>query len=71
MIVFHAGICHVIIPSMYLHHWLSKSLSVFVAQLCPIICDPMGHSTPDSSVREILQARIMEWVTISFSGGYF
>ena len=30
--------------------------------------DPMDCSLPGSSVHEILQARILEWVAISFSG---
>ena len=29
----------------------------------------MDYSLPDSSVHEILQARILEWVAISFSRG--
>ena len=32
---------------------------------------PHGHSLPGSSVHEILQARILEWVAISFSRGSF
>ena len=36
-------------------------------QLCPILCDPMDGSPPDSSVPGILQARTLEWVAISFS----
>ena len=32
-------------------------------------CDPMGCSPPGSSVHGILQARILEWVAISFSTG--
>ena len=31
-------------------------------------CDPMDCSLPGSSVHAILQARILEWVAISFSG---
>ena len=38
-----------------------------VAQLCPTLCDPVDCSPPGSSVHEILQARILEWVAISFS----
>ena len=30
----------------------------------------MDHSMPDSSVREILQARILEWVAISLQGTF-
>ena len=36
---------------------------VKVAQLCLTLCDPMGYT-----VRGILQARILEWVAISFPG---
>ena len=32
------------------------------------LCDPVDCSPPSSSVRGILQARILEWVAISFSG---
>ena len=38
-----------------------------VTQLCPTLCDPMDCSLPDSSVHGIFQARIWEWVAISFS----
>ena len=31
--------------------------------------DPVGCNPPGSSVRGILQARILEWVAISFSRG--
>ena len=41
-----------------------------VAQSCPTVCDPMDYSPPGSSVRGILQARILEWVAISFSECY-
>ena len=40
-----------------------------VAQSCPTLCDPVDCSPPGSSVHEILQARILEWVAISFSRG--
>ena len=33
------------------------------------LCDPVDCSPPDSSVHGILQARILEWVAISFSRG--
>ena len=40
-----------------------------VAQSCPTLCDPMDCSLPGSSIQGILQARILEWVAISFSRG--
>ena len=33
------------------------------------LCNPMDHNLPGSSVHGILQARILEWVVISFSRG--
>ena len=36
-------------------------------QSCPTLCDPIDGSPPGSSVPGILQARILEWVGISFS----
>ena len=38
-------------------------------QSCPILCVPMHHSLPGSSVHGILQARILEWVSMPFSRG--
>ena len=40
-----------------------------VAQSCPTLCDPVDCSLLGSSVHGILQARILEWVAISFSRG--
>ena len=40
---------------------------MLVAQSCPILCDSWNCSLPGSSVLGILQARIVEWVAISFS----
>ena len=36
-------------------------------QSCLTLCDPIDHSPLGSSVSGILQARILEWVAISFS----
>ena len=38
-----------------------------VTQLCPTLCDPMDCSLQGSSVHGIFQARVLEWVAISFS----
>ena len=37
-------------------------------QSCPTLCDPMDCRPPGSSVHEILQARILDWVAMPFSG---
>ena len=46
-----------------------KIVCVLITDLCPILCDPMDCSPPGSSVRGILQARILDWLTIPFSSG--
>ena len=40
-----------------------------VTQLCPTLCDPMNCSLPGFSLHGIVQARVLEWVAISFSRG--
>ena len=42
---------------------------MLVTQLCPTLFDRMDYSPLGSSVRGILQARILEWVAIPFSRG--
>ena len=39
-------------------------------QSCPTLCDPINSSPPGSPVPEILQARTLEWVAISFSNAW-
>ena len=56
------------------YHWDNKSGSKLcthakLLQSCPTFCDPMDCSPPHSSVHEILQARMLEWVTIPSSRG--
>ena len=53
-----------------LHYKIPQGSSyMVVAQSCPTLCDPMECSLPGSSARGIFQARILEWVSISFSRG--
>ena len=47
-----------------LSEWVSA-----VVHLSPIFCDPMDCSLPGSLVHGIIQARILKWVSISFSRG--
>ena len=51
-------------PQLYVLCVCAKSL-----QLCLTLRDPIDYSSPSSSIYEILQARILEWVAISFSRG--
>ena len=46
-----------------------EQMKVLVAQPCLTLCNPMDCSPPGSSVLGLLQARMLEWVTISFSRG--
>ena len=42
-----------------------KEVLVLDARSCLTLCDPMDCSLPGSSVHEILQARILEWIANS------
>ena len=44
---------------------LCVCVCVFVTQLCPTLCNPLNCSPPGSSVPGILQARILESITIT------
>ena len=53
--------------------WAKVNESSLDVHACSVmsdsLCDPMGYSPPGSSVYGIFQARILEWVAISFSRG--
>ena len=51
------------------HHSKLRSCPPLVAQLCPTRCNPLDCSPLGSSDHGILQARILEWVSIPFSRG--
>ena len=55
--------CHFLLQCMQV-----KSESE-VSQSCPALSNPTDYSLPGCSVHGISQARILEWVTISFSWG--
>ena len=66
---------------MYIHDWvplLSTCVCVYLcvcvhtysfAQWCPTLCTSTNHSPPCSSVHGTSQARILEWVAISYFNG--
>ena len=68
-------------PADYHHqnvniHWVLSMLEILcevkwseVAQSCPTLCNPMNCSLPGFSIYGIFQARVLEWVAISFSRG--
>ena len=45
------------------------TVKVLVTQSCPTLCDPMDCSPPGSSLHGIVQARVLEWIAISFYRG--
>ena len=54
------------------HDWGTKHAaypSTVCTQSCLTFCDPLDCNPPGSSVYEILQVRILEWIPISFSLG--
>ena len=76
------GYMYTYIPS-FTEHWVEfpvlyrtfslvihfMKIKVLIAQLCLTLRDPKDYSLPGSSVHGILQASMMEWVTISFFKG--
>ena len=48
---------------------ISKVKESEVTQSCLTLCDPMDCSLPGFSIHGIFQARVLEWVAISFSKG--
>ena len=47
----------------------AQKVSALLLQLCLTLCDPMDCSPMGSSAHGISQARILEWVAVSFSRG--
>ena len=46
---------------------VSSAAAAKSLQSCPTLCNPIDGSPPGFPVPGILQARTLEWVTISFS----
>ena len=55
------------ISSQGLRQGLTAAAAAKSLQSCLILCDPIDGSPPGSPVPGILQARMLEWVAISFS----
>ena len=59
---------NIAIKYIYIYIYLIGG-KVKATQSCPTLCDSMDYNPPGSSVHGILQARMLEWVAISFSRG--
>ena len=55
--------------STSLHQVLLQKVKMLIVKSCLTLCDPVDCSPSGSSVHGISQARILEWVAISFSRG--
>ena len=72
-VVFLQGAEPSVLLLMHLHLFLAIYLHLCMcawAQSCLTLCDPMDCSPPCSTIHGILQARILEWVAISYSKMY-
>ena len=62
--------CDVLVVLHHCYSFLSSEAAAATAkslQSCPTLCNPIDGSPTDSSIPGILQARVLEWVAISFS----
>ena len=65
-----ANIWHLLSQNKYIHlliRIVSAAAAAKSLQSCPTLCDPIDGSPPGSPIPEILQARTLEWVSISFN----
>ena len=51
------------------HQFKKLTVCAKLLRSCSTLCSPMDCSLPGSSVHEIFQARILEWIAIPFSRG--
>ena len=47
---------------------MTQQLNNEAAKLCPTLCSRVDSTPPGSSVHGIFQARILQWIAISFPG---
>ena len=58
---------HLILVRMAIIKKSAAAAAAKSLQSCPTLCDPIDGSPPGSSNPGILQARTLEWISISFS----
>jgi len=63
----HQVLVTVTMCTMFLFYTLNKQWKSEVTQSCPTLCNPMDCSLSGSSVPRIFQARVLEWIAISFT----
>ena len=63
-------VCVCVFMHVYIHVYMYiyvTPVNCEVTQSCPTLCNPMDCSLPGPSVHGTFQARVLEWVAISFS----
>ena len=55
------------LTNLVLRYFTAAATAAKLRQSCPTVCDPTDGSPSGSFLPGILQARILEWVAISFS----
>ena len=59
--------CQRMFKLLHNYTYLAVAAAARSRQSCPTLCNPIDGSPTGSSVSGILQARILEWVAVSFS----
>ena len=60
------GCWHLLDKNLYILKYFTAAAAKSL-QSCPTLCNPIDGSPPGSPIPGIHQARILEWVAISFS----
>ena len=60
------GCWHLLDKNLYILKYFTAAAAKSL-QSCPTLCNPIDGSPPGSPIPGILQARILEWVAVSFS----
>ena len=55
---------------IYIPFYFTLSSHAKSLQSCPTLCDPIDSSPPGSSIHGTLQARVVEWLALSFSDAW-
>ena len=61
-------VCVLCVSKLPLGCWITATAKS--RQSCPTLCNPIDGSPPGSPIPGILQARILEWIAISFSNAW-
>jgi len=61
---------HALQSNQEMLHRIRETAAAKSRRSCPTLCNPIDGSPPGSPIPEILQARTLEWVAISFSNAW-